>query len=122
MRTPISIALIAFVVLAPSLVWAQDMNQTAPPPRTTGGPPNVKPPTPAPDEPLPATPLVGGGETATTTTTSSGTGKVAAVPTGLSITDSSSRDILLLGIFVGTAILLIIGVGWYTWRRKGRAM
>ncbi|OGG64698.1 hypothetical protein A3J11_02465 [Candidatus Kaiserbacteria bacterium RIFCSPLOWO2_02_FULL_55_12] len=59
MRTFISILLFVGVVLVPTLSLAQTASPSVPPTGEVSGPPDVVPPTKAPEEVLPATPLPG---------------------------------------------------------------
>lgn len=117
MRIFFSILLAAGIVFAPSITWAQNTSPATPPPETTGGPPNVAPPTKAPTMPLPPTPLM---EEAIASTTS-GAGKPIMESSSVDKVSSTDSSLPLIAFTVG-AILLIIGVGWYLWRRKEGAM
>ena len=117
MRTFFSLFFTACIVFAPSTAWAQNTSPVTSPPETAGSPPNVAPPTKAPTTLLPPTPLV---EEVIAPTTS-GAGKPIMESTSVDKVSSTDGSLPLVAFTVG-AILLIIGVGWYLWRRKEGTM
>ncbi|MSU74756.1 hypothetical protein EXS57_03195 [Candidatus Kaiserbacteria bacterium] len=105
MHTLISVLFVACIVSAPSLVGAQNTDQTPPPP-TVGTHPDVKPPTKPPAELLPATPFP---EEVAVDVSGSNNESAPLSPTGSS---------LLPKIFTGLLALVVLGVVGYLWRHK----
>ncbi|MFA6414696.1 MAG: hypothetical protein WC217_00395 [Candidatus Paceibacterota bacterium] len=110
LRTFSFIALLAVVVvLAPALTFAQ-----VPPPAVAGSHPNVTPPTKAPTEPLPVTPLPNGSMTAPTVPTA------AAGESARPGTEWFSGNAVLY-VLIGLGILFLAGIRYFLNSRRNIA-
>ncbi|MBI4088709.1 LPXTG cell wall anchor domain-containing protein [Candidatus Kaiserbacteria bacterium] len=114
MRTFIPTLLITLIFLIPSVLQAQDTSSVLPP-SGAGSPPNVVPPTAPPTEPLPPTPLP---NEAVAAPSAPGAEEPSAVSSESTVALPSTGNGLLVISLIGTAVL-IVGIGWYLWRRKG---
>ena len=111
MRTFISILLFVGVVLVPTLSLAQTASPSVPPTGEVSGPPNVAPPTRAPDEVLPATPLPG----------HSSPEALSEPRTVAESTASETASVVPIAV-IGAIVVLIFGAGLVIRYRKGASI